>query len=173
MAIFVDKNNEKNAIRIAGALAFTVFSFIGYQIGCNKSKFKIYGVEVTPQLVEQKREDVKDKVNEFKEQLKILNAISKDELPTVLKDSIAKLIYIRQKDINQAEELLTTFEKFNDLSENDKVSFMEKVLNYLSQKVYPNRYKDFGDIAKNIVTNNKMEILNKLNTTLKFYETTA
>lgn len=159
MPIFADKDNERTAIRIIALFIFSILLFFGYQSGCNKRGLKIGNIELSSQEVLEKKEELNEKVSEFREQKKAINTISKNELPTILKDSIATLNYIREKDLNQGEELLTTFEKFNELSYNEQVSLIEKVLNYLSKKVYPNRYKDFGDIAKNIVTTNKMEIL--------------
>jgi len=159
MPIFTDKKNELLAIILTAILLFGIFIFLIYQVSCNKEGIKIGNFEMSPGQVIEKKEGLKEKSVEFNEQINLMNEILKEELPCALKNRIAKLIYIRRKDINKAEELLRTFEQFNELSYGEQVDFMKKVIRYFSKKINPSRYIDYSKIAKEIITTNKMGIL--------------
>jgi len=114
-------------------------------------------LEITPKQAKEK-EQLSAHHKELKEGLQVLKQLPIKSLPRTLKDSIAKLIYLQTTDLNQADELLQTYEIYDKLSKNERIEFIGKVLSYLSEKSHPLRQKNYVEIARRIVSSNNEQM---------------
>lgn len=160
MPLFVDKNNERRFIWFIIILISAIVLLLFYYFFIREVKIQDGGIQYPNEHIKNTKSQLVGWRKAFKSQVDTVYKVSQEDLPRVLADSLATLEMLRQKDINRADELLKKFDHIEEMSPEEQSSLINEVYTYLFEKVNPEKYLDFGRVAKEMVTSNKFEILN-------------
>lgn len=94
------------------------------------------------------QQELNDKITGFQSELTAMERLEKEQsLNRVLKDSIATLIYLRQREINKGTELSQKLSSFKSYPEESQEKILKEVLNLLSSQT---SNVDFGLLGKSL-----------------------